>query len=787
MSAGEDDCDSPGELAILARDHFRAGEFPKAAEILQKLISRKENDFKSEHNLLVLGYYERNCSNPSKLFDALCKLRKKVEEAAQASEESSSSGNASADSSKPEISHGSESGDTDVSMIMYNQAVMLYQAKQYGRCDAILEELFHHIEPLDEALAVRVCFLMLDTYIALRVPDRASSVLAFVDKFIASAQNKAASSSSLSSGSNGQQIGSQPGTKNNSADEVAELAAANSTYTPQLISQGPQTPLSLIELRWHLHLYRAKLLLLTKGLKACKREVKSAVSLANTHPSALFVKGNLEYLSNNPKKSLKLLNSWHRTPSTDVSIPTLYYNNLGCLHFRMRKFHAASFYFTKALQENDAIYASSDKQDRILPAYSRDKKAEILYNMGLQLLLTSQPAMAFACFQEALLLLYLQPRLWIRLAECCIAEHVLKSRLVHQQQQKSELIKTVIGSGPSRRIVLPYPSPLSSKLQDEPPEPKPKSHPSGNGSHSDSESSLFPIVSTPLQTTLSLHYATKCLRNALLLASRPSLPVASLAPLSTSSSTAPSPVVTEKPGPSTSSQSTPQPVSSLEDHEHETSLLRLVALTDLAYVSLCISDPVSALSAADQLAALPNVSEPYRVIASLYAAEALLMLNKPSAAAQRLNPTSISDFLLVASTPPTPPHLHPHQQQQQHHHHHSQNPPPPEPSSHHHHGPFPNPYSPFATHPPFSSEARAALYVNISTLHILQSDFPQAQHALQQALTISPTYAPAILNLVYIELKKGNKDTALQLLKKRRPFPGAGRQRKESSGSTTKA
>ena len=56
-------------------------------------------------------------------------------------------------------------------------------------------------------------------------------------------------------------------------------------------------------------------------------------------------------------------------------------------------------------------------------------------------------------------------------------------------------------------------------------------------------------------------------------------------------------------------------------------LLRQAVLAKLAYVHLCLEDPVSALSAAAQLLLLPCVMEPWRYLGHMYAVEALSLLN----------------------------------------------------------------------------------------------------------------------------------------------------------------
>ena len=85
-------------------------------------------------------------------------------------------------------------------------------------------------------------------------------------------------------------------------------------------------------------------------------------------PEALFLKSNFEYLRQNYRKSIKQLNSAPKEDSaireTGEPISTMYYNNLGCIHFQMHKYNLAAFYFRRALEENDKTLTSFPAKDK---------------------------------------------------------------------------------------------------------------------------------------------------------------------------------------------------------------------------------------------------------------------------------------------------------------------------------------------------------------------------------------------------------------------------------------
>lgn len=50
-----------------------------------------------------------------------------------------------------------------------------------------------------------------------------------------------------------------------------------------------------------------------------------------------------------------------------------------------------------------------------------NKRYELLYNCGIQLLHIGRPLAAFDCLMDAVQVYHSNPGLWLRLAECCIA------------------------------------------------------------------------------------------------------------------------------------------------------------------------------------------------------------------------------------------------------------------------------------------------------------------------------------------------------------------------------
>lgn len=61
--------------------------------------------------------------------------------------------------------------------------------------------------------------------------------------------------------------------------------------------------------------------------------------------------------------------------------------------------------------------------DRPLYALGGSKYHELMYNLGISLLHAGRPTQAFDCLIIAVRRYHRNSRLWLRLAECCIAAH----------------------------------------------------------------------------------------------------------------------------------------------------------------------------------------------------------------------------------------------------------------------------------------------------------------------------------------------------------------------------
>ncbi|KAL6045342.1 CCR4-NOT transcription complex subunit 10 [Balamuthia mandrillaris] len=710
-------------------------------------------------------------------------------------------------------------------VMTYNLAVLHYHLGQYSACHDLLEPLFQQLQQRtrkqpqqrqqvveslswgQEDLVVRVGFLLLDLYLTLKQTAKASIVVAFLEKLILPA-----SSSSSSDGHHKTPLPSSASA--NAANAAAAAASSNSASGNSEDSSDNNSSLSVY--KPHLHLYKAKLQIITRSTNATKRELKLAEAAleeagqdSNNNPTFAFLKANLDYLRRNYRKALKLLNASHKkylapastssgnknaaTPSLSsaitLAITPLYFNNMGCMQYHLSKYNAACFYLSKGLQEN--MVAAAQRKDLgsgegafigsketglvgFATTY-RDWRTEIFYNQGMQLLLTGKPDLAFRCFKETISAFHRKPKLWLRLAECCIALHLLKIK-DQVKVQKSSVVSAVIGEGKNRRVVLPSsysPSSLPPTSPVSPISPVAiSSSPATSGSSSPAASSPS-SSSTPALLDLNkaeptLQYARRCIQNALYLLANtstqppspspsPSTPSATVSFSSSSSSGG------TKSGDSASKDQPPAAPSK----DAARRALHNACLLLSSYLALCTNDPVVALSSANELIAQKTTAtEQTKFLAHTYAAEALCLLSRPVDAAQHLSTclqlsNQSSSAPSIGSTTPTTTASATR----------ASSSTSATASSSMTSPRSPSPYSPHDDSTPSASLARYSLYVNLATAHILQDKHAQAQKMVHQALTLYPSAPAAVLLQVYLELWKGHTASALEILKKGRYFP----------------
>lgn len=296
--------------------------------------------------------------NPRKLLEEFGRIRKSIEEKLS-QQENESNGTVEDTQQHNQQSHPHKNSfeDSDLHIVSFNQAVLFIQLKQYASAAILLESLFQNIEPVEESLAMKVCWSLLELYLGpLHVPDKASTVLQFVEQNF------------LHTNNNNNTNNNQNGGNNNNNKHTSTQAPND----PQQAQQQALFNAQQQELSSLVSVYRARIQLLRVRLSKSMPTEDTLAAVGS--PLSLYFRAQLEFLSQQPKNALQSLSKIPQaalspSASDHYSAPmtsVLYYNNLGAIHFQLRKYSVASLYFSKALQENEKINPQTSKLYNLL-------------------------------------------------------------------------------------------------------------------------------------------------------------------------------------------------------------------------------------------------------------------------------------------------------------------------------------------------------------------------------------------------------------------------------------
>ncbi|KAK1417228.1 hypothetical protein QVD17_26353 [Tagetes erecta] len=634
---------------------FQLGKYVDCLKVLNRILEKKPDDPKVLHNIAIAENFQDEFSNPKRFLEALDNLKKRSERPAHSSAENaevldnriksvgnkgnSVVANIASTNNNPQ---GIAADDFDVSVAMFNIAVILYHLHEFEKCFSILERLYQNIEPIDERVAHHVCLLLLDVSLVCQHASRSADVINYLEriggnnavsqgdtgntthqqltnivtKSTSAPSNVMLSSDPINSDQNVNTNGSEsPLSRTLSEDTLFEslISTLDVSGTQNLTrlsndisrSQTDDSFISTPDLRLKVHLYKIWLLIITRNLKAAKREVKMAMNIARgkDYSLALFLKSQLEYARNNHRKAIKLLMA--SVSQTESGTSALYYNNLGCIYYQLGKYQTSAVFFTKALGNNSP--QRKEKPMKLL-TFSQDKSVLFAYNCGLLYLATRKPVLAVRCFQQAGSVFFKRSLLWLRIAECCIMF----------SENKADINVKVIGRGKWRQLVI-------------------ESWNSRN------------VVQ--LDPNLSLVFAKSCLLNALHLLDSPYEnlnpdPNSNLPGLSLKVGSGLGQVNSNGEAKETklgNSSGNPSPLlqSSINEYEglcgKENHMILQAVLADLAFVYLELGNAVKALAAARCLLRLPECSRVYAFLGNIYAAEAYCLLNQPKQASEHLS------------------------------------------------------------------------------------------------------------------------------------------------------
>lgn len=124
---------------------------------------------------------------------------------------------------------------------------------------------------------------------------------------------------------------------------------------------------------------------------------------------------------------------------------------MGLIHFAVRHYALAVRFFQQSLTfDQNATENRTAKENGGLQYAGATKRIEILYNLGIALLHLQRPKEAFECLLIPLNSYHNNPRLWLRLAECCIMVHTQNLK----DKENKNICSSVISTGIHRKYVI---------------------------------------------------------------------------------------------------------------------------------------------------------------------------------------------------------------------------------------------------------------------------------------------------------------------------------------------
>ncbi|XP_044746567.1 CCR4-NOT transcription complex subunit 10 [Coccinella septempunctata] len=536
--------DQEKNLAVNAYSEFKKKNYNTALQHIHKLEYRSY-DFKVFLNKAVVEYYKSDFKKTEQFEKALTSLCDQF--------------NIQFDK-LDDVSH---------CIVLYNKVVLLFHKREYTLALRIIEKLYKFIEPMDDVLARKVCFLAAELQLLIKMPDKALSTLTYVEDHLIDKKQSASVDASKSS--------------NTSADELCIKVAK----------------------------YKARCYIMKRNLSIAKNQIQ-LFDGDQWKVDALFLNANQQYLGGQFQKALKTLSlipqSILKYSKHGESSAVLFNNNMGVIHHALGKHHLACIHYQTALREDmklqEILRLEPEKQ---LFTLGGSRYHELTYNLGISLLYCGRYSDAFDALIIAVRRYHRNSRLWLRIAECCIKLHKPSNEadFDFNKSQRKNCVNKIGQNKESMKYIL-----------------------TTNVSRDHKYSSEGQSYAVPVPT---LEFASICLRNALIL-------------IPSESDSTPQPVYV-KPGvrhPAPTPTLGPAPSSPLDaDGNVE---LKNAILAASAFVSMCLGDYIVALEHAEALLAQPRVSSVHKLLAHLYAAECLILLNKITEAMEHLNPNNIKDL-----------------------------------------------------------------------------------------------------------------------------------------------
>ncbi|KAL7642173.1 UNVERIFIED_CONTAM: hypothetical protein RMT77_006734 [Armadillidium vulgare] len=597
--------ESERELAQNALNEFNKSNFSAAVSLIGKLQATRPKDIKVLSNKAVAEYYASGLSKTEAFKMILSEI---------------------CDQGGIKINEIKPPDEVEASVIRLNFATVNFHIYQLHEAKKLLEEMYKGLESLEESISIGLCLLLVEVLFELSLPGRAASVVVNTEAtFLPQPLPPQTSSTkpihvdkdsrSPDKSTTKENLSNAMSTRNTSASSYNRTNILNSHATNDSITGSSEMRCSADQeiLRGKLQIFRVRSLLQMRILRVAKKELKAclnhAVTAGNSLNSTLIMlKSQLEYLKGGYKKAMKVLQQCSNlpTPSSYIcpSPKIAFNNNMGILYASMQMPTVGATYIRNSLLAFDKEMKeySPDNNPLTCSLYMNNYSTgiKILYNLGLTLLMKEKYEYAFGHFLEVAKFFPNNPRLWFRMAECCIGSH---RKALESENDDIDLHTADLGRGRSKNILM-----------------KPIINPNAKKSKESVENL------NEISPEASLEYARVCLKKALLL-----IPENASPQVLTEEQEATGVLPELYPsGPSC-------PMKGVQIIKMK---LRILACS--AYVALCLDDFNAALKEAQLVLStepqLPQGDPVIRLHGHLYAGEALIHLGRISEALTHFDP-----------------------------------------------------------------------------------------------------------------------------------------------------
>lgn len=526
--------DHESELEVAAFSEFQRAEYPQCLQTLVKLQKTQDSNPKVIHNRAVAEFYISDLRRYDLFRKTMIQITELVGEI-----------------------HTVNVKHPELAAAYVNQAIVLYHFRQPLGALKIMLAVMAHFDQLDDYLlrkaGIFTVHLLLDT----NQPKKANGLLGMlISRLCIRVQDI--------------------------------LSSDDEEERPQLDNESRK---DISEIQFEEFRKEFRLILIRSNLLNGK---KNFIIPCEDTAEFSILKGHQYYLGNDYQMAAKELskrfvNEPVRVATHGEDQNTCLANNMGLIHFAVKHYALAARFFQQSLLfDQSATENASTEKVEGSPLYcvGATKRPEILYNHGITLLYLQKPKEAFECLLVVLNSYHNNPRLWLRLAECCI--------MVHQQTQKEQLKNMTQVVLQRRKYLRKQPF------------------------NAEDQSAAIPST--------TLEFASLCLRNAVTLIEFHSGELAKQAEAA------------EKPGPWDKAYegvpcnpSQPLKAASLEK-------LKIATLSAFSYVQLCLGDYTLALKYAQETLAIADLPETHQTLATMYCGEALVMMDRVPEALVYLDP-----------------------------------------------------------------------------------------------------------------------------------------------------